>query len=163
MAYVYLRWVRKPWSRVVRHLIENDEGSLPAVAVISDVRDALNDIKWAKDKWIDYISYPRHIYRTKKGDCDDFAVLSCTLLDRLKINGSILSVLVEARGKSHAVCVFWYENDLCIFDNSRFKVQPAGQRNINSVVHRVAKGSKVLAWSMEDCRGEIAIVRRGNR
>ena len=160
-AYLYLRWIRKPWSRVARAFLEDDNGKIPPVVTITDVRNFLNTVVWTKDKWFDYISYPSYILRTKQGDCDDYAVLACTLLDKIKINGSILSVIVEDKKRSHAVCVFWYENDLHMFDNNRFKTQPAGARTIANVIDRVARGSRVLAWSMEDCRGNIARVHRG--
>ena len=161
LAYWYLRWARKPWSRVVRHLIEKNTGELPAVATVADVRNALNEIVWTKDKWIDYISFPKHIYRTKKGDCDDYSVLGCALLAKIKINAAILSVIVADAKKSHAICIFWDGPDLCFFDNARYGVQPRGERNILSIVDRIARGSKALAWSIEDYEGNIIRVKRG--
>ena len=83
-------WLRKgryKWSRLRRKLCEAKyrDKELPVARSLEDIKACLSHLTWSMDGPLhlyDSISYPQTVWAKKKDDCDGFAILAATLLQR---------------------------------------------------------------------------------
>jgi hypothetical protein len=89
--YLYGPWSRM-WRAIYRREYKNVEITPPAPWHPSELIKFFADCKWVKDKWyhIDAIASPEKFFATKKGDCDEFAAFSGTVMTTRP--GHIMSV-----------------------------------------------------------------------
>lgn len=103
--------LRKPYSWLINFLLRDFRQPLPTVQTLQDVQDRLREVKWKVDAFGDWIQVPALTWGTRRGDCEDQAVLAQVLLKQIGIHGHILSVYLRPNRYSHAVCIFpynWY-------------------------------------------------------
>lgn len=65
---------------------------------------------------------PEETIRIKSGDCSDFALLVCYLLEKINIKGKFIAIRFKGRAEGHAICV--YKNrwgTLSFFENLKLK------------------------------------------
>lgn len=152
LVVLWMRRLRYPWSRLRRALFErgNRALALPAAGSLADVAGALDEVEWTLDGplhlW-DAISYPQTTWRTKRDDCDGFAVLAAELLHRLDAAHEplLLTAIVLPLRRAHTVCVFSEpgQDGLRVFDNERL------------LADRFPSRAAVAEWVAQ--RGETAV------
>ena len=109
----WLRSGRYGWSRIRRRMCEGKYLStvLPEVSALSEIEECLSRVTWTMDGPLhlyDSISYPETVWARKKDDCDGFAILAATLLQRWNPDSKpvLLTAIIRPVGQSHTVCVF---------------------------------------------------------
>jgi len=71
------------------------------------------------DNWLD----PAEFLKTKRGDCEDFAILNARALKVLGYKTHI--VTLKSSQRAHAICAFQYGGKFYWFDNARLKTSGA--------------------------------------
>ncbi len=102
---------------------------------------------FGKEDVIDYVQYPRELLKSKSGDCDDFTVLYCSLLESLGIRTAIMTI------PGHIFMLFntgvmIYDLDQDILDSSMVVVH-ASKRTVWIPMEVTMLGSKksfMNAW-----------------
>ena len=128
----FIWWLKKGryrWSRLRRKLCETRyrNQSLPTVNSLKDIEGCLAKVTWTMDgplHLFDSISYPQTVWSKKKDDCDGFAVLAATLLQRWQPSSGpvLLTAILRPIRSSHTVCCFNAPDGvLWFFDNSSLR------------------------------------------
>lgn len=121
-------WVRKGrliWSKIYRFLFEwrYKKYSLPKISdnLLLKLQYILLQITWTPDPWymlFDVIPLPQKVWKTKKDDCDGFAILAAAILKQSDINEVVLLTVVGSPIKhSHTVCCFKLNDQWYVADN----------------------------------------------
>lgn len=71
------------------------------------------------DQWLD----PAEFLKTKRGDCEDFAILNARALKVLGYKTYI--VTLKSSQSAHAICAFQYRGNFYWFDNTDLKTSSA--------------------------------------
>jgi len=71
------------------------------------------------DQWLD----PVEFLKTKRGDCEDFAILNLNVLRLLGYKAHIITL--NSSQNAHAVCAFEYSGKFYWFDNAKLKTSSA--------------------------------------
>lgn len=153
-AVFWTRVLRYPWSRLRRATIErgNREVGLPTVGTLDDVAAALREVEWTPDgRWhlYDAVSLPGTVWKTKRDDCDGFAVLAATLLKQLDPANEplLLTAIILPLKKAHTVCAFRDGGALRFFDNARLRDETLS--SYEEVARLVATHGEVpLFWDL---------------
>lgn len=168
-------WVRKGrlwWSKIYRKLFERkylrkplpeltliDTEPLKPEQVMNRLRWVLSKIEWRQDKWYmlsDAISYPQTVWAKKADDCDGFAILSATLLERARqhIDGLgevvILTVVGSPIRNSHTITCFNLKGHWYVTDNDR--VYMSGLDSIEEIAEFYLRRlfRKYYCWQLID-------------
>lgn len=147
------------------------DAKLPEILNSGELKNIYSELKWRADKCPsnnkilkfifnllpDYLSYPQATWFRKWDDCDGFALLATKLLRMIGINAYLLSVSWKYSG--HAVCCWWQDGQFCYVDNkSKGTIRTVG--SLKELVLSVAGKNKVVAWSLEDEKGNVNKVGR---
>lgn len=154
IAVLWLRLARYRWSWVYRQLFERSArgAPLPSVASLDDIAARLAEVTWRPDGVVhlwDGISYPGAVWRSKRDDCDGFAVLAAALLRQWDpgTDPVLLSVVLRPLRRSHTVCVFRQGEALRVFDNERLRADM--YTTYRDVATAIAKrGRKMVCWDV---------------
>jgi hypothetical protein len=150
-------WLRKGryrWSRLRRRLCEARyrDKELPAAGSLEDIEACLKKVTWSMDGPLhlyDSISYPQTVWAKKKDDCDGFAILAATLLQRCKpdCRPVLITAILRPASRSHTVCGFYApDGALWFFDNDSLR-----KRNFQSyadVVAKVKGDARLICWDV---------------
>ena len=125
IGYIWLSGPRYYWSRFKRFFFERKykkEVELPKVENLRDIQSILRTIDYKQDglsSLFDCVSYPETTYALKADDCDGYATLAIHLLKQLGITGYYYTYIPKEWKKSHTVCIFYFNNQLQIFNLAR--------------------------------------------
>jgi hypothetical protein len=150
-------WLRKgryKWSRLRRKLCEAKyrDKELPVAGSLEDIEACLSQVTWSMDGPLhlyDSISYPQTVWAKKKDDCDGFAILAATLLQRWQPNCRpvLITAIVRPMSSSHTVCGFCVPGGaLWFFDNNSLR-----KRNFTTyaeVVSEVKYKNRLICWDV---------------
>ena len=117
-----------------------------------DIAARLAEVTWRPDGAVhlwDAISYPAAVWRSKRDDCDGFAVLAAALLQRWDASTDpvLLSVVLRPLRRSHTVCVFRHGGALRFFDNARLRPEPYATY-ADVAVAVAQRGRTLLCWDV---------------
>ncbi len=158
-ACLWLRFLRRPWSRLINRFYPGKRRRLPAVATLRDIEAVLAQIRWTPDSLGDWIRDPELTWGKKQGDCEDMAVLVMELLKQTGIQGRLLSVVVRPARYSHAVCVFSLNGKYHYFSNS--KLIENEYQTVYNIVKFVQGTRFLVCWSLENSAGKTITLKRG--
>jgi hypothetical protein len=156
-AWLWLRFGRRPWSRLINQFHRGDRQPLPLVQSIHNIESLLNQIKWTSDTFGDWIQDPELTWGLKKGDCEDMAVLAIALLKQSGIDGYLLSVILSPSKYSHAVCVFPQNNSYHYFSNS--KLIENEYQTVYNIVKFIQGAGTLICWSLENAAGNNITIK----
>lgn len=101
---------------------------------------------------------PQETIRSKKGDCEDFAVLVSAVLSRLGISSDIIILKFKDLGTSHAICA-WKADDGTYAFTSNKTLHRTGQYALTDAISKYYPDwEKITFTTME--KKDIKIVRR---
>jgi len=114
-CYISGRFLYGPWSRFYRWAFERKYKLMPTDLPwdTDQILEFFEKCTWTKDKFYmlwDTISKPERFYKTKKGDCDEYAAFACAVMNKTNF---ILSVNWYDPRKDHKtfnghnVCVYY--------------------------------------------------------
>ena len=89
---------------------------------VDDVKSIISKLKYYTNDFVDVVKSPRQTIQDGGGDCEDFAVLTYSLLDYLGLNPGIAIAYTPGDPEAHAF-VFYpcqYCNKYYIFSNKDF-------------------------------------------
>jgi len=152
----WLRSGRYPWSRFRRKYFEFfwRNTALPSVTSLDDVLNRLGDVKWTRDKFLhlwDSVSYPQTVWRSKKDDCDGFAVLAAALLRQSQPDSDpvLVTAMLRPVKYSHTVCAFQApEGGLWFFDN--YYLRQGNYHTYDDIVEVVKGDHELICWDVAD-------------
>ena len=78
---------------------------------------------------------PNEMVISKKGDCDDFALLASSLLSRMEIPNQVLILKFRGLKMAHAVCAFKKDDGAYSFISNK-KLFHTGKDNINDAIKK---------------------------
>jgi hypothetical protein len=150
----WLRKCRYKWSRLRRKLCEAKyrDKELPAAGSLEDIKACLKKVTWSMDgplHLFDSISYPQTVWAKKKDDCDGFAILAATLLQRWQpeCRPVLITAILRPASHSHTVCGFYApDGALWFFDNYLLR-----KRNFHTyaeIVTEVKGKNKLICWDV---------------
>lgn len=154
----WLKNGRYPWSRLVRNFSKfgNTDISLPKAKSLADVELFLKQITWTMDSALhlyDSISLPEVVWKTKRDDCDGYAVLASALLKNLNpsTNPKLVTVILRPVRESHTICVFSDQDQLRFFDNSRLNSGSyQTYHEIPTIILRERQAERIVCWDVAD-------------
>jgi hypothetical protein len=152
----WLHSARYPWSHFRRFFFEfwYRSTQLPQVSSVPEVKDNIDKLTWTRDGFFhlfDAVSYPERVWKTKKDDCDGFAILAAKLLKTWNEDTSpvLLTVLMWPMSKSHTVCVFKNDTgELSYFDNYTLKDGPF--HSYDEIAGMVRGNKELICWDVAD-------------
>ncbi|MBM4447543.1 MAG: hypothetical protein FJ023_09435 [Chloroflexi bacterium] len=150
-------WLRKgryKWSRLRRRLCEAKyrDKELPVAGSLEDIEGCLKEVIWSMDgplHLFDSISYPQTVWAKKKDDCDGFAILAATLLQRWQPSYSpvLITAMLRPMSSSHTVCGFHApEGALWFFDNN--SLRKGDFQSYAEVVAKVKGNARLICWDV---------------
>jgi len=150
-------WLRKgryKWSRLRRKLCEAKyrDKELPVARSLEDIEACLSHVTWSMDgplHLFDSISYPQTVWAKKKDDCDGFAVLAATLLQRWQpgCRPMLITVMLRPVSRSHTVCGFHApDGALWFFDN--YSLSKRSFRTYAEIVAEVKGENRLICWDV---------------
>jgi len=89
---------------------------------VSQIKELLQTINYRPDIF-DKVQTPEELLQSKEGDCEDFAVLTYSLLDYLGLNPGIAIAYTPGDPEAHAFVFYkcpYCENKYYIFSNKDF-------------------------------------------
>ena len=126
--------------------------SLPAANSLKDIEVYLAQVTWTMDgplRLYDSISYPQTVWSRKKDDCDGFAILAATLLERWQPSSSpvLLTAILRPIRRSHTVCAFYAPGGvLWFFDNKILRQGDFG--TYAEIVTEVKGKARLVCWDV---------------
>ena len=126
--------------------------SLPAANSLKDIEVYLAQVTWTMDgplRLYDSISYPQTVWSRKKDDCDGFAILAATLLERWQPSSSpvLLTAILRPIRRSHTVCAFYAPGGvLWFFDNKILRQGDFG--TYAEIVAEVKDKARLVCWDV---------------
>jgi len=160
-ARAWLRWLRYPWSRLRRRVLERRwaNAPLPPAASIDEVAAMLGQIEWVADgplHLFDSISRPAATWSRRRDDCDGFAALAAALIEGVNplTRPLLVTVATWPLAQSHTVCAFRDLDDDSwrTFDNAQLLDERFA--SVDDVARRIARrGEGVLCWDVVEPRG----------
>lgn len=150
----WLRRGRYKWSRLRRKLCEAKyrDKSLPAAGSLEDIEAWLSQVTWSMDgplHLFDSISYPQTVWAKKKDDCDGFAILAATLLQRWQpgCRPVLITAMLRPMSRSHTVCGFHAPGGaLWFFDN--YLLRKRNFHTYAAIVIEVKRKNKLICWDV---------------
>lgn len=149
-------WLHGPrygWSKLRRWLFERGflKTTLPSVHSLADIQARLREVTWKQDslpELFDCVSYPQRVWAKKRDDCDGFAVLAATLLNRWdpQTKPVIVTAMVTPLAKSHSVCVFKQGGNLRYFNNA--VLNPKIFVNYGEIVANFTPPNRLVCWDV---------------
>ncbi len=154
LGWLWLRYLRYPWSRLYRTLFERGYRSapLPPAASVEEVGAVLAAVTWSPDgprHLYDAISYPAAVWARRRDDCDGFAILAATLLARIDPRSAplLVSAVVLPVSESHTVCAFREGEAYRVFDNARLRDERFA--TLDQVAELLARrGRRPVCWDI---------------
>lgn len=129
--------------------------ALPEVGTLAEIEGCLNEVIWTMDGPLhlyDSISYPETVWARKKDDCDGFAILASTLLQKWNPGTKpvLLTVIIRPIQKSHTVCVFSLPGEkLRVFDNA--SLHDEEYESYTAVMSRISEDKgRLVCWDVRD-------------
>ena len=152
----WLRSGRYRWSRLRRRLCEAKylNISLPTATSLEEIKDCLAKVIWTMDGPLhlyDAVSYPQTVWSKKKDDCDGFAILAASLLQRWKPSSKpvLITVMLRPMQRSHTVCAFYSSGqELWYFDND--SLRQGSYRTYNEIADKVRGDARLICWDVVD-------------
>ncbi len=126
--------------------------SLPAANSLKDIEVYLAQVTWTMDgplHLFDSISYPQTVWSRKKDDCDGFAILAATLLERWQPSSSpvLLTAMLRPIRRSHTICAFHAPGGvLWFFDNKILR--QGGFGTYAEIVTEVKGEARLVCWDV---------------
>ncbi|KPJ66388.1 MAG: hypothetical protein AMJ43_08275 [Coxiella sp. DG_40] len=150
-------WLRKgryKWSRLRRKLCEAKyrDKELPVAGSLEDIEDYLSHVTWSMDgplHLFDSISYPQTVWAKKKDDCDGFAILAATLLQRWRpgYRPVLITAMLQPMSRSHTVCGFHAPGGaLWFFDN--YSLRRGSFKSYAEIVVEVKGENRLICWDV---------------
>jgi hypothetical protein len=111
----------------------------------------LSEITWKQDSFaelFDCVSYPQRVWSKKKDDCDGFAVLAATLLNRWdpQTRPVIVTAVVTPLANGHSVCVFQQGGGFRYFSNAA--LIPGIFQSYGEIVANFSPPNRLLGWDV---------------
>jgi len=152
----WLQKARYRWSRLRRKLCETKylHQTLPTANSLADIEVCLAEVTWTMDgpfHLFDAISYPQTVWAKKKDDCDGFAILAATLLQRWEPSSRpvLLTAMLRPMRRSHTVCGFTVPGaGLWFFDNSALR--RGHFQTYADIVTEIKGKARLVCWDVVD-------------
>lgn len=109
--------------------------------VLTFIRNPQEMVEWFDQDFInqwempDDWQNPQQTLNSKKGDCEDFAILSKAILDRLGYAADILIVKFNRLNIGHAICIFKDNQDAYSFVSNK-KLTSTGKKTIEEAIDK---------------------------
>jgi hypothetical protein len=147
---------RYRWSRLRRRLCEAKylNVSLPIANSLEEIKNCLAEITWTMDGPLhlyDSISYPQTVWFKKKDDCDGFAILAASLIQRWQPSSKpvLITAMLRPMRRSHTVCAFFTtEQELWYFDNA--SLRQGSFHTYDEIADKVRGEARLICWDVVD-------------
>jgi len=152
-------WLQKgryEWSRLRRKLFEAKyrQPDLPGVNSLQDIEACLAQVTWTMDGPLhlyDSISYPQRVWVKKKDDCDGFAILAATLLQKWQpgYQPVLITAMLRPVRNSHTVCAFRASGEVIwFFDNS--VLRRGDFKTYAEIVAGIKGDARLVCWDVRN-------------
>lgn len=128
-----------------------------------DTPEAIADYLWKnfvfeKDQRLygksDYWQSPEEFLKTRKGDCEDFAIFAQALLRRNGISSFLLSIY--GRGYAHTVCVFLQNGVYHMMDGSQIvHTKTSNLKGLMTEIHPFWTHGAVVGFDKNRGKGRV--------
>lgn len=112
-----------------------------AELTLSSIKTPEEIARWLSDEFMYILEFPdkwqsaEETIRTKKGDCEDFAILTSEILTRQGVKNNIVIVKFDKLGTSHAICIWKSSRGTYNFISNR-KLIRTGESSIDSAIEK---------------------------
>ncbi len=136
---------------------QSQGGGPPAIRTARNVAEWLTSEFVYEWEMLDYWQKAEETVRLKKGDCEDFAILSQEMLDNIGVKCEIAIVKFQDLNYAHAICI-WKEKGSYRFMSNRELVE-TGVDSIQDAIEKVYPDwEKITFTTAENQLGRV--VRR---
>lgn len=110
-----------------------------------------NEFKYVMEVNHDDWQSPEETIRSKKGDCEDFAILASRVLALWGREGQMIIIHFRGLNIAHAICIWKEENGLYSFLSNR-KLHRTGERSIRNAISKYYPDWKSITFIDEKNR-----------